>query len=228
MPKLHVLHWNIAGSDDNNGYGARNGSRGDEVGRYARSIGFDVFLACEAGQLNLRRGVNSILGNSWTKQAKAIWKNDKTVTRLRDNRVYGSSINYLRTKKWAATFGEHEGKKFAILEVHTDYRSPAKQAKQVQSMFRKFLKEADRLGIHRHNVLVVGDFNWDGSKGDNPFRALVEWGFVEHGNRGASTFMTGKHLDGVLAHVNAELSVRVEPRKDLSDHNPIKVTLNLK
>lgn len=228
MAVLHALHWNVAGSDVNNGYGARNSSRGDEVGRYARDIGFDIFLACEAGQKNLRTGINKIIGASWSRGAKAIWKNSD-VKRIRSNRLYGSSLSYLGAKKWAAAaFGEIDGSKFAILEVHTDYRKPAKQAKQLQSMFKKFLKEADRLEIHRHNVIVVGDFNWDGSKGDNPFRALLEWGFVEHGNRSASTFISGKHLDGVLAHINADLVVKILSRRDLSDHNPIKVTIKLK
>lgn len=228
MVKLHALHWNIAGSDAFNGYGKRNKTRGDDVGRYAKEIGFDVFLACEAGQYSLRHGVDRILGKSWQAQAKAIWIN-RDVHLIRRRRVYGSSINYLSTKKWsAAVFGEIEGKNFAILEIHTDFRKPAKQAKQVQSMFKKFLKETDRLGIHRHNVFVVGDFNWDGSKGDNPFRALVNWGFVEHGNRSATTFMGRTHLDGVLAHANADLTVTVKSRKDLSDHNPIKFTATLK
>lgn len=228
MAKLQILHWNIAGSDAFNGYGKRNATRGDEVGRYAKKLGFDVFLACEAGQYSLRHGVDNILGKSWQTQAKAIWKNS-SVGLLRPRRVYGSSILFLGAKKWgAAIFGEHEGEKFAVLEIHTDYRKPAKQAKQVKSMFGKFIKECDRLGIHRHNVVVVGDFNWDGTQGDNPFKALTAWGFYEHGDIRSATFMTGKHLDGVLAHKNAVLSVDVKPRNDLSDHMPVKVTLDLK
>jgi hypothetical protein len=228
MAKLHILHWNIAGSDAFNGYGKRNKTRGDDVGRYAAKLGFDVFLACEAGQYSLRHGVDTILGKSWQDKAKAIWIKP-TVRLLYPRRVYGSSYIYGGDKKWAAaTFGMKDGKKFAVLEIHTDYRSPAKQAKQVQSMFKKFLKDVDARGIHRHNVAVVGDFNWDGSRGDNPFKALEAWGFIEHGSRTEKTFMGRKHLDGVLAHKNATISVDVKPRADLSDHNPVKATLDLK
>lgn len=228
MAKVHILHWNIAGSDAFNGYGKRNSTRGDDVGRYAAKLGFDVFLACEAGQFSLRSGVDKILGKSWQSSAKAIWKNT-SIKLLYPRRVYGAGYIYGGDKKWgAAIFGAHEGKKFAVLEVHTDYRAPAKQAKQLQSMFKKFLKDVDARGIHRHNVLVVGDFNWDGTRGDNPFKALEAWGFVEHGDRSAATFQSGKHLDGVLAHKNATLSVDVKPRNDLSDHNPVKTTLDLK
>lgn len=227
MAKLRVLHWNIAGSDAFNGYGKRNASRGPSVGRRARDLGFDVFLACEAGQSSLRNGVNRILGKPWSTKQKAIWIND-SVSLLRPRKVYGAGFRYLRASKYgAAIFGLHEGKKFAVIEIHTDFRKPAKQAAQVKTIFAKFIKECDRQGIHRHNVMVVGDFNWDGSKGDNPFRALTTYGFVEHGNRHAATFMTGKHLDGVLAHAHATVSVSVRSRADLSDHMPIKATITL-
>lgn len=226
MAKVRILHWNIAGSDAYNGYGKRNKTRGDDVGRYALKLGFDAFLACEAGQSSLRNGVNKILGKPWSTKQKAIWIND-TITLLRPRKIYGARFRYLKAPKYgAAIFGLHEGKKFAALEIHTDFRKPAKQAKQVQSIFAKFLAATDREGIHRHNIVVVGDFNWDGT-GDNPFKALERWGFVEHGSRTVSTFMGRKHLDGVLAHKNAEVSVSVRSRADLSDHNPVKATLDL-
>jgi hypothetical protein len=229
MAKVHILHWNIAGSDDVNGFGRRNATRGDEVGRHARDLGFDVFLACEAGQTDLRAGVNKILGHSWSTHAKAIWTNS-SVSLLRPRKAYRAGITYGGDSKFGvAIFGEHEGKKFAALEIHTDYRKPAPQAKQVRSIFRKFLKDVDRLGIHRHNVVVVGDFNWDGTRGDNPFKALADLGFVEHGNTTESTFMNnGRHLDGVLAHKNAIVSVDIKSRGGLSDHMPVKLTLTLK
>lgn len=235
--KVDGLHWNIAGSDKNNGYAAENATRGPAVGAWAGEIGFDVFLACEAGQDNLRAGVSKGLGiTSWEQRAKAIWLSPTSGIRFAASRkVYPDSIfAYLKTLKWgAAIFGTKDGKKFAFLEIHTDYRKPAKQAKQVQSIFRKFIADCDALGIPRENVVVAGDFNRDGTSGDNPFRALADWGFEEKGDPKRATFLTGKHLDGVLAHVNADVKVTYPDRANskgvrLSDHFPIKFTTTLK
>lgn len=228
------LHWNIAGSDTVNGYQDENATRGDDVGRWAKEIGFDVFVACEAGQSNLRAGVDSILGRSWSQHAKAVWSTSRFKS-LSATKSYADNLyNYLKSVKYGAgMFGEKSGKKFAVLEIHTDYRKPAKQAKQVQSIFKKFIADTDKLGIPRENVVVCGDFNWDGTSGDNPFKALADWGFVEKGSTNDATFLDGRHLDGVLAHKNAKVAVTRPNRANragvkLSDHFPRKFVLTAK
>ena len=232
VTKLSVLHWNVAGSDSTNGFGKLNGSRGDDVGRYALRLGFDVFLTCEAGQDNLRAGISSGLGvvgkTEWMQRAKAIWYSSSNVKNFSSRKVYSDNLfAYLNTLKWgAAFFGVEDGKKFSILEIHTDYRAPAKQAKQIQSIFKKWRADCDALGIKHVNTFVVGDFNWDGTSGDNPFTSLDAWNFHEKGSRTEATFLGRKHLDGVLAHREADVEVDVKSRYDgkmyLSDHNPVK------
>lgn len=232
---LDVLHWNIAGSDKTNGYQKANGYRGPDVGRHALDIGFHVFLACEAGQSNLFKGVNKVLGHlkPWQKSAKAIWYQPKAIKLLRAHKSYGTSkFDYLKTKKYGvAIFGDYKNKKFSVLEIHTDYRKPAKQAKQVRELFDKWYKDCDTLKIPRKNRIIVGDFNWDGTKGDDPFKALTDKGYYEHGNKSAPTFLNGSHLDGVLAWKTVKAKVSVKPRANdkmnLSDHNPILARLPL-
>lgn len=235
--KVTGLHWNIAGSDIHNGYKAENGTRGDDVARHALDIGFEVFVTCEAGQSDLRAGMNTVIGNlsPWMQRAKGIW-HKPTFRKIAARKVYSAYgiFTYLSTMKWgAAIFGEKDGKKFAVLEIHTDYRSPAKQAGQVRSITAKFWADTDALGIPRQNTVICGDFNWDGSSGDNPFKALEGYGFVEKGNRTIATFMERKHLDGALAHKDADVTVTRQNRWDtrgvrLSDHNPIKFVITLK
>lgn len=238
VTKLSVLHWNVAGSDTTNGFGARNATRGDEVGRHARSLGFDVFLTCEAGQSNLRNGIGVGLGDigdtEWMARAKAIWFAEGQVKNFSARKAYSDSLYaYLNTLKWgAAFFGIKDGKKFSVLEIHTDYRAPAKQAKQVLSIARKWRADTDALGIKHINTLVVGDLNWDGTSGDNPSHALDSWNFEEKGSRTEATFMGRKHLDVVLGHIDANVLVDVKPRYDknniwLSDHCPVKAILEL-
>jgi hypothetical protein len=232
---LSVLHWNIAGSDQTNGYGDANSYRGDDLGRWAAKLGFEVFLACEAGQYDLRAGVSEGLGiTSWCEHAKAIWYRSTRVKNIKSRKSYRDSLfPYLSTYKYgAAFFGEKNGKKFSVLEIHTDWRKPALQAKQVQSIFRKWRVDTDALGIKHVNTFVVGDFNWDYTSGDNPFNALAAWNFKEWGSRTAATFYDGRHLDGVLAHETATIAVDVKPRYDgnmkLSDHYPVKFVATLK
>lgn len=226
------LHWNIAGSDKTNGFGAKNATRGDDVGRWAQRIGYEIFLACEAGQKDLLKGVNSVCGIPFAKRAKAIW-NRLTIKLLKRTVYSDDTFAYLNTLKWgAAIMGEKEGIKFGILEVHTDYRKPAQQAKQLQSIFKKFRADCDALGIKHTNQVVCGDLNWDGSAGDDPFEALAKWNFEEKGNREIATFMTGKHLDGVLAHKEADVTVTRYSRANekgvnLSDHYPLRFVLTL-
>jgi hypothetical protein len=224
---LNGLHWNVAGSDTVNGYQAENATRGPAVGAYAKAIGFDVFTACEAGQHNLRAGISKGLGiTSWCEHSKAIWVTSK-IKLLTGRKSYADTVySYLKSVKYGAgVFGTKDGKKFAVLEIHTDYRKPAKQAKQVQSLFKKFIKDADRLGVPRQNIVVCGDFNPDlGGSADNPFKALTDWDFVEHGDTNDATFLDGRHLDGVLAHKNAKITVTRPDRANkgvrLSDHYP--------
>lgn len=227
---LHGLHWNIAGSDVHNGYGARNATRGPDVGRRAKEIGFEVFLACEASQSNLRHGAESVIGKSWSHGAKAIWKTSNIKLLGPGRKLYSDNLwNYLKTVKYGAgIFATKDGVKFSILEIHTDYRKGAKQAKQVASIFAKFRKDSDALGIKHVNQFVVGDFNWDGTSGDDPFKALASYNFEEKGSHTAKTFQTGKHLDGVLAHEEAEVTVKVRDRVNLSDHYPVEFTAKLK
>lgn len=237
VTKVSILHWNIAGSDSTNGYGASNSYRGDDLGRYALSIGFDVFVTCEASQDNLRNGVSSGLGaigaTEWMQRAKAIWYRATTVKNFSARKAYYDNLYaYLSTRKWgAAFFGIKDGIKFSVLEIHTDYRAPAKQAKQVQTIFKKWRADTDALGIKHANTFVCGDFNWDGTSGDDPFHALDGWNFEEKGSRTVTTFMERKHLDGVLAHKSADVSVSVKSRSDgnmrLSDHNPVKFVATL-
>ena len=233
MPVVTGLHWNVAGSDVVNGYGAANDYRGDDLGRWAKKIGFDVFLTCEAGQKDLRAGISKGLGiTSWMSKAKAIWFKP-TVSQIKPRKVYRDSLfAYRREYKWgAAFFGSKQGRKFAILEVHTDWRKPAKQGKQLRAIFAKFRKDADAYGVKRVNQVVCGDFNWDGTSGDNPFKALAAYNFEEKGDTKARTFFDGRHLDGVLAHKEAQVTVRVRPRNDgrmnLSDHYPLQFKLTL-
>ena len=233
--KVYALHWNIAGSDTVNGYGKANGYRGDEVGAHAKSLSFNIFVACEAGQANLRAGINKVLGklNPWESRAKAIWYDSDVLKNIKGRKTYSAgSLWYLKSQKYgAAFFGEKGGKKFSILEIHTDYRAPAKQAKQVLAIATNWRKDCDALKIPVKNRVVAGDFNWDGTKGDDPFKALDSWGFIEHGNKSAATFIDGRHIDGVLAHKTAEVSVAVKSRRNsvmnLSDHNPVKFTITL-
>lgn len=233
--ELDILHWNVAGSDTAHGYKKTNGQRGPDVGQHALNIGFDVFMACEAGQADLWKGLNKVLGNfnPWQKSAKGSWYDDKDVKLLRGRKSYGTSkYNYLKTRKYGiAIFGEKKSKKFSVLEVHTDYRKPAKQAKQVQELFNQWAKDCDALKIPRKNRFIVGDFNWDGTKGDDPFKALADSGFYEHGNKSAPTFLNGQHLDGFLAWRTIEPKVKVESRSNefinLSDHMPISIRVRL-
>lgn len=239
VTRLSLLHWNVAGSDTTNGFGARNATRGDEVGRHARSLGFDVLLTCEAGQDNLRNGISVGLGSvigatEWEARAKAIWFTPDDVKNFWARKAYADNLfAYLNTLKWgAAFFGIKGGIKFSALEIHTDYRAPAKQAKQVQSIFNKWRVDTDKLGIKHVNTFVLMDGNWDGTSGDNPFHALDAYNFEEKGSRTEATFMGRKHLDGVLAHKLAKVSVDVKPRYDknniwLSDHCPVKATIEL-
>ena len=229
------VHWNVAGSDTVNGYQDANSYRGDDVARHAQSLGFNVFLTCEAGQSNLLAGMNKVLGkmDRWATKAKAIWADPKKVAALRGVGIYSSGIfSYRNTQKWGvAYFGKRQEKKFSFLEVHLDYQKPAKQAKQLKTIFKKWKKHCDQLGIPVKNRVVVGDFNWDGSKGDDPFKALGDYDFIEHGDKTAATFLDGRHLDGVLAHKDCEIAVGVKPREDknmkLSDHFPIRFVIEL-
>lgn len=234
VTKISVLHWNVAGSDKVNGYAAANSYRGDDLGLYARSLLFDVFLACEASQNDLRAGISKGLGlASWMQRAKAIWYDPSKVKNFASRKAYSDSFfAYFNSLKWgAAFFGTKNGIKFSVLEIHTDYRAPAKQAKQVQSIFKKWRVDCDKLGIKHVNTFVVGDLNWDGTAGDNPFHALSSVNFEEKGSRTQSTFMERKHLDGVLAHKNSRVSVSIKPRTNgrmrLSDHNPVKFIAEL-
>jgi len=237
VTKVSGLHWNIAGSDTKNGYKAENGTRGPAVGRYAKEIGFEVFVTCEASQSNLRAGMNTVLKkyNPWMKRAKGIWYDKSKVTSTSARKAYSdNTFAYLSTLKWGAGFfGVKDGKKFSILELHTDYRKPAKQSRQVQSIFRKFIKDSDKMGVPRENVVVAGDFNWDGSSGDNPFKALADWSFVEKGDTRQATFLTGKHLDGILGDRDSDITVTRPNRANskgvrLSDHYPLKFIITLK
>ncbi|WP_332645096.1 N-acetylmuramoyl-L-alanine amidase [Aeromicrobium sp.] len=234
--KVTGLHWNIAGSDIHNGYKAENGTRGDDVARHALDIGFEVFLTCEASQSDLRAGMNTVIGNlsPWMRRAKGIW-HKPSAPRLIGRRAYSDSIYaYLSTLKWGgAFFGIKDGKKYAFLEIHTDYRAPAKQAGQVRSITAKFWADTDALGIPRENTVIAGDFNWDGTSGDNPFKALEAYEFVEKGNRTIATFLNGRHLDGVIAHKDADVTVTRQNRWNtrgvkLSDHYPLKFVITLK
>ncbi len=236
--KVSGLHFNVAGSDDKNGYGARNATRGDDVGRYALKLGFDVFLTCESGQKDLLKGLNSVLGkyHPYSSHAKTIWYDDKKVKNIKSRKIYtASGFSYLSTTKFGmAFFGSKNGIPFSFLEIHTDYRAPAKQGKQVEAIFLKWRKDCDLLGIKHVNAVVCGDLNWDGTSDDNPFRSLTKYKFIEKGDaadRAAATFMTGKHLDGILAHEDAIVGVRAEKRSDghnnLSDHMPISFTITL-
>lgn len=226
-PPLRILHQNVAGSDVVNGFGARNGTRGPAVGAYLREIGFDVLLTCEAGQSNLRKGITKGLGTSrggteWEQRAKALWFNPTTVKNIAARKVYSADgFSYLSSRKWGAGFfGEHGDKKFSVLEVHLDYRKPANQSKQLQTIFKKWRKDTDRMGISHLNCFVVGDFNKDGTS-DDPFKALAPWNIEEKGSRTVPTFMERKHLDGLLAHKSAKVKVSVFSRRNLSDHNPV-------
>ena len=232
---LDILHWNVAGSDVVNGYKAANGYRGPAVGQHALDIGFDVFLACEAGQSNLWKGMNKVLGkyNPWQKSAKGSWYDGKDIQLIRGRTSYGTSkYSFLKTRKYGiAIFGRKQGKVFSVLEVHTDHRKPAKQAKQVQELFNLWKKDCDALKIPQKNRFIVGDFNWDGTKGDDPFKALNHVDFYEHGNKSAATFLNGQHLDGFLAWPTIKAKVKVESRANskmkLSDHMPIKIRVPL-
>lgn len=233
--RVSLIHWNIAGSDVVNGYQKANGYRGDDVARHAKDLGFYALFTCEAGQSDLRAGMNKILGklNPWESAAKAIWYRSDRMRLLEGRKTYSTGrFAFKKTQKYGAGFfAVHEGKKFAVLEVHTDYRKPASQSKQLRQIFRQWNKDCNKHRIPRKNRVVVGDFNWDGSKGDDPFKALDRYGFVEHGNKSAATFLNGQHLDGVLAHPDAELNVQVKPRSNgkinLSDHFPIRIILTL-
>lgn len=228
------VHWNIAGSDTVNGYAAENGVRGPWVGDHVEEIGYDVFLACEAGQKNLRDGISKVLGTPYAARAKAIWKK-RYVREISENKVYGTSKwTFGREKKYgAAHFGSAYGKKYAFLEVHLDYRKPAAQAKQLQEIFKPFIKDCDLLKVPRTQIVVAGDFNPDlNGSADNPFDALADWGFEEKGHKTISTFLDGRHLDGILAHKNADVSVTRYSRTDgrgrrLSDHFPLRFILRL-
>lgn len=232
---VDVLHWNIAGSDTSNGYKKANGYRGPDVGQHALDIGFDVFMACEAGQADLWKGVNKVLGkyNPWQKSAKGSWYDGKKVKLIAGRKSYGTrKWHYLKTKKYGiGLFGEKQNKKFSVLEVHTDYRKPANQTKQMHDIFAQWYKDCDKLKIPRKNRFIVGDFNWDGSAGDDPFKALNKWGYYEHGNKSAATFLNGAHLDGVLAWRTIDAVVKVKPRNNdkmnLSDHYPVWARLPL-
>jgi hypothetical protein len=235
VTQVPMIHWNVAGSDTVNGYGASNSYRGDDLARYVLKLGFMVFLTCESGQKSLLAGINSVLAkfHPYSARAKSIWYDSAKVKNIKSRKLYSCDpYSYLSTKKWGmAFFGEKDLKKFAVLEIHTDYRKPAKQAKQVQAIFKKFRADCDLLGIKHVNQYVCGDFNWDGSAGDNPFKALATWNFEEKGSTTAATFLDGRHLDGILAHKNATVKVVVEPRTNgkmrLSDHHPIKFTPTL-
>lgn len=235
VTKVAGLHWNIADDDTSNGYKAENGTRGPAVGRYAKDLGFDVFLACEAGDKALLKGIDTVLDNRYSAKDKSIWIHDRELL-AKSRTVYGSGSKWIyqkRNKYGAAIFGIKDGKKFAFLEVHTDFRAAAKQSKQLSSIFAQFIRDCNDFGVHRHNVVVAGDFNWDGTASDNPFKALADWNFEEKGNKDVATFIDGRHLDGILAHKNAVISVTRYSRANtkgvkLSDHFPIKFILTLK
>lgn len=233
VTKLSILHWNVAGSDMTNGYNAENSWRGPYLGRYALALGFDVLMTCEASQDDLRNGISVGLGvigdTEWEERAKAIWyAKSRGIINVSSRRAFSDdTYDYQDTLKWGgAFFGMKDGKRFSVLEVHTDYRAPALQAKQLQAIFKKWRVVTDQLEIKHVNTFVVGDLNWDGSSGDNPFRALDAWNFHEKGSRTEFTFMERKHLDGVLAHRDSVVTVDVKPRshngRKLSDHNPVK------
>lgn len=235
VTKVAGLHWNIADDDTSNGYKAENATRGDDVGRYAKALGFEVFLACEAGDKSLLKGIDTVLDNRWSGKDKSIWVTDRELL-AKPRRYYGTGAKWIyqkRNKYGAAIFGIKNGKKFAFLEVHTDYRSAAKQAKQLASIFSQFIQDCDDFGVHRHNVVVAGDFNWDGTSADNPFKSLERWNFHEKGNKDVATFIDGRHLDGILAHANSSIQVTRYSRANasgvrLSDHFPLKFILELR
>jgi len=229
------LHWNIAGSNVSSGYKAENATRGDDVARWALAIGFEAFVTCEASQDDLRAGMNYVIGDlfPWEERAKAIW-HKTSITKTAPRKAYKDTLYaYLDNTKWgAAIFAEKGGIPFSFLEVHTDYRDAAKQAKQLRSIFAQWRSDCDELGIKDTNRVVTGDLNWDGSTTDNPFHALDAYNFEEKGDRTVSTFRTGKHLDGVLAHKAANVRVRRwgranEAGVNLSDHYPLQFVLTL-
>lgn len=228
------LHWNIAGSNVP-GYGDTNATRGDDVARWAVALGFDALITCEASQDNLRAGMNTVIGDlhPWEQRAKGIWHTD-LITQIAPRKAYRDSLwAYLSNYKWgAAIFAEKNGIPFSFLEVHTDYRSAASQSKQLRSIFLQWREDCDELGIKHVNGVVAGDLNWDQSSADNPFRALEAYNYVEKGNRTISTFRTGKHLDGILAHRDADVQVDRPGRANedgvnLSDHYPLRFKLRL-
>lgn len=233
--ELEILHWNVAGSDTAHGYMKANGYRGPDVGQHALDIGFDVFMACEAGQANLYKGMNKALGQlkPYQKSAKASWYKPGVVKLIADRKSYGTTkFSFLKTRKYGiALFGQKEEKLFSVLEVHTDYRKPANQSKQVRELYNQWKKDCDKLKIPRKNRFIVGDFNWDGSKGDDPFKALNDEGFYEHGNKSAATFLNGQHIDGFLGWRTIVAKVTVKSRANfkmnLSDHMPVHIKVKL-
>lgn len=234
MTHIKGVHWNIADDDTVNGYKAENATRGDEIGRYVRSMNVDVFLACEAGDKALIKDISRILPNGWTKDDKTIWVKDKSGL-IVPRTTYNASpvFRWMKRGKYgAAMFGVKNGKKYGMLEIHTDYRAPANQSGQVLTIFEQFLADSVKLGAPKKNLIVAGDFNWDGSSKDNPFKALKKYKFEEKGDTDTATFLDGRHLDGILGHEDAEVVVEKLSRADsggvrLSDHNPLKFRLTL-
>jgi hypothetical protein len=234
MTHIKGVHWNIADDDTTNGYKAENKTRGDEVGRHIRDMDVDVFLACEAGDKSLISDVSRILPNGWTKDDKSIWIKDKS-TLLVPRKTYNASpvFRFLKRGKYgAAMFGVKNNKKYGLLEIHTDFRAGANQSGQVLTIFEQFLADSVELHVPKKNLIVAGDFNWDGTSADNPFRALSKYKFEEKGDDDTATFLDGRHLDGILGHKDAEVLVTKRPRanKDgikLSDHNPLEFRLTL-
>jgi len=228
------LHWNVAGSNKP-GFADTNATRGDDVGRWAIAMGFDAFITCENSQEDLKAGMNTVLGDlhPWEQRAKGIWHTD-LVKLIAPRKAYRDSLYaYLSTTKWgAAIFAEKNGIPWSFLEVHTDYRSPASQSKQLRSLFLQWREDCDALGIKQTNRAVAGDLNWDQSATDNPFRALEAYNFFEKGNRTQATFRNGNHLDGVIAHRDAKVIVDRPGRANedgiaLSDHYPLRFKLQL-
>jgi endonuclease/exonuclease/phosphatase (EEP) superfamily protein YafD len=231
---IKLIHWNIADDDTVNGYKAENADRGDEIGRYIRDMKADAFLACEAGNKPLLKDIDRFLENRFSAKDQSIWVKDKSGL-LVPRRAYAtaSKYNFLKRSKYGtAMFAEKHGKEYGVLEIHTDYRKSAKQAKQVYTIFEQFLADSVKLGVPKKNLIVTGDFNWDGTSSDNPFKALAHFKFEEKGNKDQATFLDGRHLDGVLAHEDADVEVKVLSRSDsngtkLSDHNPLQILVKL-
>jgi len=231
---IKAVHWNIADDDTVNGYKATNAQRGDEIGRYVRDMDVDLFLASEAGTASLIDDVSRILPNRWSKDDKSVWIKDKDML-IAPRKTYATSKAWSwlgRKKHGVAVFGQKGNKKWAMLEIHTDYRKDAKQAKQVRSLFAQFRKDCDKLGIKHVNQVVCMDGNWDGTSADNPFKALDSYNFEEKGNTTQATFLDGRHLDGVLGHKEAEVTVKARSRSNsdgikLSDHYPLEFRLSL-